>query len=227
MLPRRERPGITAVPLERDEAALAREHVRLVRLQLPERTQPHGVDADDAQVAEPREEGGGPLGERAERRARARERVLRLLVHSPHLVDDRREHELDRLDRIEPMTEDEPAHRRVHVLRVAPPARQRDAKRPDLVTEAGDRVDLAVVRERRERLHPLEAGRRIRGVAVVTEGHRRPEARIGEIRVVRGELLRMAAQLVDGRAAREADDRRRGQPLDLDARAVQPPTGTA
>src|SRR5204863_4921949 len=41
VFPRSERPGITAVSLEGDEAALAREHVRFIRLQLPERTQPH------------------------------------------------------------------------------------------------------------------------------------------------------------------------------------------
>jgi hypothetical protein len=104
VLARAERPRVSAVALERDEAALAREHVRFVRLDIPQRPQAHRVHTDDAEVAEPREERRRPLGERTERGASARVGVLCLRLHPPDLVHDRREHQLDRLDRVEPAT---------------------------------------------------------------------------------------------------------------------------
>src|SRR5258708_225861 len=216
-----ERPRVAAEALERDEATLAREDMRLVGLEIPERAKAHRVHADKADVPDAREEGRRSLCERTERGPGAGEGVLGLGVHAPDLADDGREDELDRLDRIEPAVEDHAAQRRVDVLRVAAAARERDAERRRLVAQARDGVDLAVVRECRERLHALEARRRVRRVAVVPERHRRLEAWIREVGEVRLELLRMPAQLVHGRAPREAHDRRSGRPLDVDAGVVE------
>ena len=70
-------------------------------------------------------------------------------------------------------------------------------QRVRFLAQPADRVDLAVVREHRERLHALERGARVRRIAVVTEGHRGLKERVGEIGVVRHQLLGGAAELVD------------------------------
>ena len=121
----------------------------------------------------------------------------------------------------EPHAEHHAAQDRVDVLRVAAGARERDAQRLGLLAQPPDRVDLAVVRERREGLHAVEARARVRRVPVVAERHRRREARIGEIREVERQLMAGAAQLVHRGMAREADDGRGGESLDLDAGRVQ------
>src|SRR6266850_742445 len=218
---RTERIGIARVALERDEAALAREDVRLSGLDVPQRAQPEGIHAEHARVTDAREERGRPLRERAHRRARLRVDVLEARRHAADLVDDRREQHLDRLDRAETKTEHETADDGVDVLRVTAVARERQTQRARLVAQTSDRVDLAVVREHRERLHAVEGGAGVRRVAVVAEGHARREALVPQIVEVREELLRSAAQLVDGAVAREADDGSGGETLDLDARLVQ------
>ncbi len=225
MLAGREGPRIRRVPLERDESAFAREDVRFVRLEMPERTQPHGVDADKAEVADPREECRWSLCERAEGRSGPGERVLSLGVHPADLAHDRREYELDRLDGVEAAAKYQAAQRRIDVLRVAATAGEGDAERRGLVAKPRDRVDLSVVRERREGLHAFEARRGVRRIAVVAERHRRREAWVRQVGEVRRELLRMTAQLVDDGAPREAHDRGGRQALDLHAGAIQAAAG--
>ncbi len=216
-----ERVGIADVALERDESALAREHVLVGRLDVPERSQPERVDAEERGVADAREERRRSLRERPEGGARLDVQVLQLCGHALDLVHDRREQQLHRFDRREPHAEDHAAQDRVDVLRVAAGARQGNAQRLRLFAQPPDRVDLPVVRERREGLDAVEAGARVRRVAVVAEGHRRREARVGEVREVTRQLIARAAQLVDGGVAREAHDRRRGQALDLDRGLVE------
>src|SRR5713101_1557808 len=165
----RERHWVADVSLERDEPSLAREHVLLLGLHVPEGPEAEGVDAEDAGVADADEYPGGSLGERSDRGASLDVRVLELRAHALHLIDDRWKEELDRLDRGESVTDHERADCRVDVLRVAPVARERKAERTRLLAETADGVDLAVVREDRERLHPREAGQCVRRVAVVTE----------------------------------------------------------
>ena len=75
--------------------------------------------------------------------------------------------------------------------------------------------------EDREGLHAREARRRVRRVAVVPERHRGGEAGVGEVGEIRRELMARAAELVHRRMAREADDRRGRQALDVDARLVK------
>src|SRR4029079_17337363 len=109
-----------AVALEWDEPALAREDVCLVGLDVPQRAEAHGVDADEAEVAHPREERRRTLRVRTERRAGSRVRVLGLRIHPPDLAHDRREEQLERLDRIQAPAEHEAAQRRVDILRITP-----------------------------------------------------------------------------------------------------------
>ena len=94
-----ERIRIADVALERDESALAREDVLVGRLDVPQRAQPERVDAEETGVADAREERCGTLRERTERGARLHVQVLQLRGHALDLVDDRREEQLDRLDR--------------------------------------------------------------------------------------------------------------------------------
>ena len=128
-LARSERDRIGDVPRERHEPALAREDVLVGRLDMPERTEPERVDAEDAGVADPREDRGGTLCERTHRGAGLDVHVLQVVAHALHLVDDRREQQLDRLDRGEAVPDHEAADDRIHVLRIAPIPRQHQAER--------------------------------------------------------------------------------------------------
>src|SRR5438132_2408051 len=220
-LARPERVRIADVPLERDESALAREDVLVGRLDVPQRTQPERVHAEEAGVAHARQEGSRSLRERTERRARLDVEVLQIDRHALDLVDDRWEQQLHRLDRREAHAEDHAAQHGVDVLRVAAGAREGDAQRLRLFAQPSDGVDLAVVSERRERLHAIEAGARVRGVAVVAERHRGRELRVAEIGEVPRQLMAGAAQLVDRGVARQAHDRRRRESLDLDPGLVE------
>ncbi len=221
MLAGSERPWIGDVALERDESTFAREDVLFVRLDMPERAEPHRVHAEQAQVVEAGEEGGRPLREWTEGRPGVRVGVLHRVGQAADLVHDRWEDELDRLDRIHAETVDEPAQQRVDVLRIAAASHDRHAESARLLAQPADRVDLAVVRERRERLHPREGARRVRGVAVVPERRRRAKAGIAKVGEVRDELAGGAAELVHGRRARETHHRRGRAGLDLDGREVE------
>jgi len=75
-LARTERVRIAHVSLERHESALAREDVRVVRLDVPERPEAERVDAEEARVTDAREERGRTLREGTERRARLRVDIL-------------------------------------------------------------------------------------------------------------------------------------------------------
>src|SRR4051812_25262153 len=56
-----ERVRVARVPGQRNEPALAREDVRLVGLDVPQRSQAEGIDAEQARVADAREERGRSL----------------------------------------------------------------------------------------------------------------------------------------------------------------------
>ncbi len=86
---------------------------------MPQRPEAERVDAEQARVADAREERRGTLRERTERRARLGVDVLQARRHAPQLVHDRREQELERLDRAEARAQHESADHRVDVLRVA------------------------------------------------------------------------------------------------------------
>ncbi len=216
-----QRVRVAHVTLERHEPALAREDVRIGRLDVPQRAQAERVHAEHAGVADPREERGGALCEGTECGTRLDVDVLQPRRHTPDLVDDRGEEELDGLERAQAQSQDERADDGVDVLRVAAVARERQTQRARLLAQATDRVDLAVVREHRERLDPVEARARVGGVAVVAEGHAGRETFVAQIVEVREQLLGATAQLVHGAMARERDDGRGGEPLDLHARLVQ------
>ena len=124
-LPGREGHRVDHVPLERNETALAREDVLVLGFHMPQRSKAERVDPEDTRVTDPNEDAGRPLRERAHRRASLHVRVLKLGPHPLHLINDRREEELDRFDRGEPMTDHERADGRVDILRIAAVARQR------------------------------------------------------------------------------------------------------
>jgi len=102
--------------------------VRLAGLDVPQRAQAERIDAEYTRVADASEERGRPLRERAERGARLNVEVLRPRGHAADLVHDRREEQLDRLDRREALAHDKAAQYRVDVLRVGAVARQRNAQ---------------------------------------------------------------------------------------------------
>src|SRR5436190_11361594 len=216
-----ERHRIGHVALERYEATLACEDVLFVGLHVPQWPKAERIDAEDAGVPNPREDRGRTLRKWAERGARLDVRVLQLGAHALHLVDDRREEELDGLDGREPMTDHQTADDRIDVLRVAPVTRERKAERAGLFAEPADRVDLTVVSEDRKRLDPGEARRGIRRVAVVAESDRGGEAVIREVREIGRKLGPDAPQLVHDRVPRERDHGRVGRALYLDGRLVQ------
>ncbi len=120
MLAGSQRPRIGRESGERDEAALAGEDELLVGVDVPQRTQAERIDAEEADVLEPREERGGTLGEGPEGGTALHVGVLQLLRHSPDLGHDRGEDELGRLDRIEAEEVHHLAQGGVDVLRIAP-----------------------------------------------------------------------------------------------------------
>ena len=115
----RERDRVADIPLERDEPAFAGKHVLVLGLHVPERPQTEGIDAEDARVADADQDPRRPLRQRPDRGAPLDVGVLKLRAHPLHLVHDRREEELERLDRTKPEAHDKPTDDRVHVLRVA------------------------------------------------------------------------------------------------------------
>src|SRR5207245_4004154 len=131
-------------------AALPREYAVVLGLEMPERSQPQRLAAERAGIAQPRQDRRRALRERAERGPRLHVGVLQLAVHALDLVDDRREEQLGRLDRVEAVTEHERAQDGIDVLRVAAVTRERKPERARLLAQPADGVDLALVRERGE-----------------------------------------------------------------------------
>src|SRR5439155_699303 len=82
------------------------------------RTETERVAPEDARVADAHEGAGRSLRERPNRGTALHVRVLKLGGHALHLIDDRREEELDRLDRGEAVADHERADRGVDVLRI-------------------------------------------------------------------------------------------------------------
>src|SRR5437879_2178366 len=90
---RSERHGVGDVALERDKAPFAREHVRVRGLDVPERPQAERVDAENARVADARQDTRRTLRERSERGRRREEWVREvgeigheLVTRAPELV---------------------------------------------------------------------------------------------------------------------------------------------
>ena len=114
-----ERIWIGDVAFERHEPALAREDVLVLGLYVPERPEPERIDAEDACVPNAHEDRRRTLGEWPDSGTCLNVSVLQLAIHALHLVDDRREEHLDRLDRGQTVTDNERSHRRVDILRIA------------------------------------------------------------------------------------------------------------
>ena len=93
--------------------------MRVRGLDVPERPQAERVDAENARVADARQDRRRTLRERSERGTRLDIRVLLRRGHPLDLVHDRREEKLERLDRPKPEAHDKATDDRVHVLRVA------------------------------------------------------------------------------------------------------------
>ena len=103
--------------------------------------------------------------------------VLQVGRQAVDLAQDRRQGELHGLEQREALLEDEALEQAVEVLGVRAVARGGQAELLALLAQLGDRVDLAVVAEDREGLHPAEGGVRVGRVAVVGDDPRRGEAR--------------------------------------------------
>ena len=148
----------------------------------------------------------GALRVGAERLAVVHVEVLELRGQAVHLAEDRRQGELDGLEQREALLEDEALEQAVEVLAVRAVVGDRQAELLALLAELGDRVDLAVVPQDRERLHAAEGGVGVRGVAVVGDDPRRREVGLLHLRVEARDDLRLALHLVDGVVGRERRD---------------------
>ena len=143
------------------------------------------------------------LRERPHRLAQEHEETVALGREGADLVDDRRDHHLHRLGQAEAVTADQRVDCPVQVLGVRGARLDRDAEHPGLLAQLLDRVDLPVVAEDRERLHPLERWPGVGRVPVVAEGADRLGALVAEVGVVVAEDLGSAHHLVDAGRRRE------------------------
>ena len=90
--------------------------MKVGRLHVPERAQAERIGREDALVAEAREQRHGALRKRPERLAQVHVEAAQLLRHPLDLVDDRRQHQLDRLDQGQPVATDQGLDGAVQVL---------------------------------------------------------------------------------------------------------------
>ena len=220
LLARRQRGGVARELGDRDDARLGGDDVELVGLDPPERAQAHGVHREDHLVGGSRGQRDRPLGVRAQRLAVVDVEVLELRRQAVDLAEDRRQGELDRLQQREALLEDQALEQAVEVLAVGAVARDRQAELLALLAELGDRVDLAVVAEDRERLHPAEGRVRVRRVAVVGDDPRGGEVLLLHLGVEARDHLGLPLDLVDRVVGRERGDVAVDLSLDGDHGAV-------
>ena len=189
-----------------DDARLRGEEERVLGLQLPEGAQAHGVHRCHEAVAAARGDGRGPLGERAPGLTVVHVQVLELGRHGLDLADDGREEHLHGFKEGDPVAVDQSLQRAVEVLRVRPARGERNAHLRRLFPQGADGVDLAVVAQSRERLHPLEHRSGVRGVPVVPQGSTALAARVLQVGVVGLEHVGVAPHLVHHGVRREGTD---------------------
>ena len=206
LLPRRQRLRLGDHRVDRDDAGLGAEDVVVLGLHLPERPQAEGVGGKDALVGVTGDQRHRALRERAHRLVQVHVEGVQVRGQRFDLGDDRRHHHLHRLRQAEPVAADQGVDRAVEVLRVGGAGLDRHAQHPRLLAQLFDRVDLAVVPEDRERLHPLEGGPGVGRVAVVAEAADRLEALVAQVGVVVAEHDRGAHHLVDAGAGGERRD---------------------
>ncbi len=199
-----------------DDARLGGDGVDLGGLHPPQRPQPHGVDREDHLVGGAAGEADGALRVGSERLAVMDVEVLELRREAVDLAQDRRKRELHGLEQREALLEDQALEQPVEVLAVGAELAGRQAELLALLAELGDRVDLAVVAEDRERLHPAEGRVGVRGIAVVGDDPRRREVGLGHLRVEPRDHLGLALHLVDDVVRRERGDVAVELLLDLD-----------
>ena len=121
--------------------------MRVAGLERPERPQAERVGREHALVPVPRDQRHRALGERAERLAQVHVEAAQLLRHALDVVDDRRQHELHRLQQRQAVAVDQRLHRAFRSCESEPSSCERHAQHARLLAQARDRVDLAVVAE--------------------------------------------------------------------------------
>ncbi len=181
---------------------------------------PSALNGEHHLVARPAGEGHRALRVGAERLAVVHVEVLELGRQPVHLAEDRRQRELDGLEQREALLVDQALEQPVEVLAVRAVAGDRQAELLALLAELGDRVDLAVVPEDRERLDAAEGRVGVRRVAVVGDDARRPEVGLLHLRVEARDDLGLALHLVERVVCRERGDRAVEVALDLHHRPV-------
>jgi hypothetical protein len=216
LLPRPERERLGHHVGDAHHPGLGAEDEVVGRLELPQRAQAKRVGGEHALVVVARDQRHRPLGEGAERLAQVHVERVQVGRQRGDLVDDRRHDQLHRLGQREAALADQRVDRAVEVLRVRASGLNRHVEHPRLLAELGDGVDLAVVAESRERLHPLERRPGVGRVAVVTEAADGLEALVAQVGVVGAEHLRRAHDLVHARGRRERGHVKADLLLELD-----------
>jgi hypothetical protein len=221
LLTGRERLRLGDHVFDRNHAGLGAEHIVVAGLDLPERPQAERVGGEDAFVAVAGDQCHRPLRERPHRLAQVHVEALQLLGQAADLLDDRRHDHLHRFRQAQALAADQGVDRQVEVLRVGGAGTNRDRQHLRLLAQLFDRVDLTVVAECGEGLHPLERGPGVGRVAVVAEAANRLEALVAQIGVVLAEHLRRAHHLVDAGGGGERGDVDAELVLELDQQFEQ------
>ena len=151
----RHRARINVHRFERHDAFFRRSEILFLSLAEPQRTQAERVATEYDFVAFARDDRGGALRHRTERAAEVTMKVFHRRIEFFGFAPHGREDDFERFHQRQAVIEHQAFDDAVKNLRVARVARQLKAERNGFAREAVNRVDFAVVAERRKHLRFL------------------------------------------------------------------------
>src|SRR5262249_15604203 len=179
LLAGRERPRVFGHRFQRRYAFFRRGEIFFLGLSEPERAQTQRVATENNFVAFARDDRGRPLRERSECAAEVAVERFEWRVGFFALAPDGREDDLDGLHQRQAVIEHQAFNDAVENLRITRARRQLKAERDRFARQPVNRVDLAVVTERRKHLRPFGRGVGVGRIASVAQRDRRFEFRLG------------------------------------------------
>ncbi|MCG3162877.1 MAG: hypothetical protein JMDDDDMK_04238 [Acidobacteria bacterium] len=202
----RERARVFGHRFERHHAFFRRGEIFLLGLAEPERAQTQSVATEDHFVAFARDDCDRALRQRSERAAEvAMERLERRVVFLA-LAPDGRKDDLDGFHQRQAVIEHEAFDHAVENLRVAGLRGQLETERGGLARQTVNRIDLAVVAERRKHLRLFSRRIRVGRIAPVTQRDRRFEFRFGEFGEITPQSFGVAANFVNRAGVAQRSD---------------------
>ena len=192
-----QRSRIACHDFHRHNTPLRTEDVLFFRFGEPQRAQPQRVHAAHNVVTVTGDDRRRTLGVRAKHMAHAGVDRAMGLGHLVHFVRNGREDDFHRLNQVQVIARAEVMQHPVYVLRVGVAFLQGDIQPGGFFPEAVDRVDLTVMAQQGERLHTLEAGGSVGGVAGVAQRDGGVVVAVLQVGVILRQGFHRAAHFVD------------------------------